>query len=394
MNHTLLGLIYFMAFSHSLMLAISLWHRSAKQSSGRWLALLTLIVSYKLFEGGALYTGLYPFLAHSMDLLPGEILVIGPLLYIYSIVVVGKRPARSALLSCHFIPALVIWLFNSPAVFRGTDAKIAMWETVVTSSEGAPLPIYLVILLLGMKVHLSVYLYLSWREIRLFEHASANLRSDNSQQVLANIKSLIAAFFVLEMLWAGLFIGQQYFGLDSLTKVGEIWLLLVAALMLGIGYIGLQKPDLIFTKEEYTLAQSRADSNTQDKTDNIKYFHSALPMETAELLAKELEHHIQAKELYLDDKLSLTDLAKATGIKAHTLSQVINLTMKTSFYKLINTYRIQHAIELIDNPAMNWTLERIAYESGFSNRVTFSKAFKEVMQCTPSAYKKEKVRVS
>lgn len=394
MNHTLLGLIYFIAFSHSLMLSVALWRKSTMQGTGRWLAILTLVVSYKLFEGGALYSGLYTSLAHGMDLLPGEILVIGPLLYIYSLVVVGKRPDKKALLSLHFIPALAIWLYNSPAVFRATDAKIAMWQGVATSSGGESLPLYLVILLLGMKAHLSVYLYLSWREIQVFERASANLRSDNSHQVLVNIRTLVSAFFVLEMIWAGLFVGQQYFGLDSLTKVGEIWLLLVAALMLGIGYIGLQKPDLIFTKEEYTLAQSCTASSTQEQTNNIKYFHSALPQDTAELLAKELEDNIQHKQLYLDEKLSLTDLAKATGIKAHTLSQVINLTMKTSFYKLINTYRIQHAIELIDNPAMNWTLERIAYESGFSNRVTFSKAFKEVMQCTPTAYKKEKIRAS
>ncbi len=90
----------------------------------------------------------------------------------------------------------------------------------------------------------------------------------------------------------------------------------------------------------------------------------------------------------MDDKLSLTELAKATEIRSHTLSQVINQSMNTNFYKLINSYRVQHTVMLIDDTELHWPLERIALESGFSNRVTFVKAFKEVMQCTPSAYKK------
>jgi len=49
---------------------------------------------------------------------------------------------------------------------------------------------------------------------------------------------------------------------------------------------------------------------------------------------------------------------------------------------------------LIDDTTVNWSLERIALESGFNNRVTFSKAFKEVMDCTPSAYKKKQQAVS
>jgi AraC-like DNA-binding protein len=63
--------------------------------------------------------------------------------------------------------------------------------------------------------------------------------------------------------------------------------------------------------------------------------------------------------------------------------------MNTNFYKLINGYRIQHAISLIEDNSIHWPLERIAFESGFANRVTFSKAFKEIMGQTASEYKKQ-----
>lgn len=129
---------------------------------------------------------------------------------------------------------------------------------------------------------------------------------------------------------------------------------------------------------------------TGNEQDNkVKYLHSALPDSTLNVLAEELESKLKQQQLYLDDKLSLTELAKATEIRSHTLSQVINQSMNTNFYKLINSYRVQHAVMLIDNTELHWPLERIALESGFSNRVTFVKAFKEVMQCTPSAYKKQ-----
>ena len=68
--------------------------------------------------------------------------------------------------------------------------------------------------------------------------------------------------------------------------------------------------------------------------------------------------------------------------------------MHTNFYKLVNSYRVQHAVNLLEDKAINWPIERIALESGFSNRVTFNKAFKEQMTCTASDYKKRHRKAS
>ena len=97
---------------------------------------------------------------------------------------------------------------------------------------------------------------------------------------------------------------------------------------------------------------------------------------------------LQTQQLYLDDKLTLTSLAEALELKPHMISQVINQTMQTSFYKLINSYRVEYAITLIEQKGTSWSIERIAFESGFGNRVTFNNAFKTLKGCSPSVFKK------
>jgi len=83
MNNTVLGILYFVAFSHAVMLAVVLWRRTPKRQAGRLLSVVIAILAYKVFEGGALYSGLFQYLPHLMDLMPGMVLLLGPVFYGY-----------------------------------------------------------------------------------------------------------------------------------------------------------------------------------------------------------------------------------------------------------------------------------------------------------------------
>lgn len=392
MQQDLLGIVYVVAFSHALMLSAALWRRSAPGQAGRLLAAIGMVISYKLFESAVLYTGVYPYVVHAMDLLPGEVLVIGPLIYLYTRRVTGKPVPGLRFRLMHLIPAAALWINNAPAVFRTADSKIAMWQFVLNAPSGGVLPWTIVALLLAIKLHLAIYLIASWRQLAPFAAISATLRADDSQTTLVRARATIGGFFALEALWVGLFLAQQIFGLGTLSMVGDIWLLFVALFTLALGFVGLQQPDLLFSQEERKLTEQLRQTQPENDNDthtNIKYLHSALPETTGEMLAQEVEQQIQAQQLFLHEKLTLTDLARATGIKSHTLSQVINQVMKSNFYKLINGFRVQHAVALIEDTSIHWSLERIAYESGFHNRVSFSRSFKEIMGHTPSAHRKQ-----
>ncbi len=75
-------------------------------------------------------------------------------------------------------------------------------------------------------------------------------------------------------------------------------------------------------------------------------------------------------------------------LKPHLVSQVINQTMQTTFYKLVNKFRVEYAVSLIEGGNTGWSIERIAFESGFGNRVTFNNAFKAMKGCTTSEFKR------
>lgn len=395
MNSTLLSVVYFVACSHAVMLALALWLRTEKSKPGRILSVLTAILAYKLFEGGSLYSGLYQYVPHLLDLMPAMVMVLGPIFYGYVRQIAGQSPMSWQQWLLHLIPWLAVWLFlNSPSVFRVAEFKIEMWQQIANAGGSyRKLPIDIVFRLLAIKAHLTVYLYLSWRSLSQFATVVENLRSDNSTNIVKHLRLLAMAFIILEAIWVSLFIANQYFDMGTLNQVSEIWLLFIAGIVMAMGFTGLQQPNMIFTQEERLLSSVECgQDNAADLEKKVKYIHSALPDSAADEIAKQIEQVMNSQQLFLNDKLTLTELAKALEMKSHTISQVINQQMKTNFYKLVNGYRVQHAVDLLESDQINWSIERIALESGFSNRVTFNKAFKEQIRCTASDYKKQQNR--
>ena len=393
MNSSFLSIIYFIAFSHALMLTVALWRRTVSGNSGRLLAIFIAVMAYKLFEGGALYSGFYRYVPHLLDLMPLMVMVLGPVFYGYTRQVAAQEPFSAKVWLLHLLPWIGMWLyFNAGDVFRPAEMKIAMYDSW-TESTGAntQLPLVTVLILLAVKAHLTTYLVLSLKELNRFASIAEKLRSDSSPQQLAQLRFLTISFTALEATWIGLFIAQQYFGLGMLNHVSEVWLLFIAVIVTALGFTGLQNPAIVFSHEERIIAETafENDSPTAAKDENIKYINSALPETATNEIAKQVEEVLTSRQLYLDPNLTLTELARLLNHKSHTISQVISVGLNSNFYQLINSYRVQYAVELLEDDTLNWPIERIALESGFNNRVTFNKAFKQAMDSTASEYKKQ-----
>ena len=104
-----------------------------------------------------------------------------------------------------------------------------------------------------------------------------------------------------------------------------------------------------------------------------------------ELLNKAMEED----KIYLNPRLTITDMANAIGTNRTYLSHYINNSMQTTFYDYINKYRIENTSKtllLTINPML--TIDEIAEQSGFNSVSTFRRAFQKNTGMTPQQFRK------
>lgn len=114
-----------------------------------------------------------------------------------------------------------------------------------------------------------------------------------------------------------------------------------------------------------------------------------LPQEKLEMIRKSIINTFENEKAFLNKGYSIQDLSVATGYPSYLLSSVINQVFRVRFNDLVNKYRVQYACSLIESGSSTLlTLQALSEDCGFSNRNSFTIAFKKATGQTPSAYAK------
>ncbi|MFV8377009.1 helix-turn-helix domain-containing protein [Flavobacterium sp. LB1P71] len=110
------------------------------------------------------------------------------------------------------------------------------------------------------------------------------------------------------------------------------------------------------------------------------------PIEMNEIITA-INSYFKIKKGFLDSEFNLDKLSLDLNISKVKITQALNVQLKTNFYQYINSLRVGEAKRLIDkNQDTNFVT--IGYESGFKNKSTFYKYFKQITGATPSDYRK------
>ena len=103
-----------------------------------------------------------------------------------------------------------------------------------------------------------------------------------------------------------------------------------------------------------------------------------------------LKKHCESKQLYLQNDLTLAQLAGAIGTNRTYLSQHF-AQQGITYNAYINGLRIRHFVRLYEKAVAEgrtFTAQQLASESGYRSYSTFSTTFKQVMGTTVTAWMK------
>jgi AraC-like DNA-binding protein len=230
------------------------------------------------------------------------------------------------------------------------------------------------------------YLIQTHRLVRAFANRSKDHVSDLTPLRLSWLRLLLIAVYAM--------IGID--ALDVVTGPGiPVWRLvpLVGLIcLMALALFSLRVSRVFAQEVEYLRADSATDS--EEELDQKKETNR-LPDEQLLRLKSRLVQVLEDQTLYLNPELRLSDLADALDIRPYRVSEILSRGLHTSFYDLINHYRIARAQELLDSPNANHlNLLGIAMESGFKSKSVFNDVFKRTTGKTPSEFRMEKMTES
>ena len=102
-----------------------------------------------------------------------------------------------------------------------------------------------------------------------------------------------------------------------------------------------------------------------------------------------IDQWIKEDKRYLDSNLKLESVARSVHLSEKQVSSAVNTISCQNFNSYINKLRVTEAKRLLLDPSYNhYTIEAFAEMVGFSNKVSFYKAFKKVYEQSPAELKK------
>ncbi|NQZ76368.1 MAG: AraC family transcriptional regulator [Ekhidna sp.] len=363
-------IILIVSLSHSFFVINLLFIRKEHhRQEGKWLLFLLLLLFWLQLEFLSIRWPFEVLLNLFYGTRHGSWLIMGPLFYFYLKSLIGISIAKEEYLYLipFFLFSLLFPLFLQDFLsfrqvhygmltpFDKRPDTINLWQYVYSS------------VFVGQFLYLTFFLYKSRLLIHNYQEKLKNTYAEIEEGNVKWLKVLWNGMLIILML-ATLFLNLLFFTEIYRRHMDYLYVIPSSVLVYTISYklfgVSLPRPE-----------------------NGGKYQKSGLKAEVAKAYEAQLKQLIEKEKPYLKNGLQLKDLAENMSVSTHQLSEVLNKHMKTTFFDLINSYRVEEA-KLKIRKENQYTLLHIAHESGFSNKTSFVNAFKKFEGKTPSQYLK------
>lgn len=287
----------------------------------------------------------------------------GPLLFLYVKAITNREYKMDKTILWHLSPFL---------------AFVAYFNIFEVSFHDLSLPYFLFLIVLAFSV--PVYIYLSIKILLRHKKIIADNFSDIEKRTLTWLRVLI---IILGVAWAILvtiiFIHHVLHLFSESFCINGLFFTLTAFIV-TTGSYGFNQPQ-VFSSHGNTLSEVIEEN---DKP----YAGSSLKDEDKQQYLSVLVDYIDNKKPYLNNELTLNQLAQEVNIPLHHLSRIINEHFNQNFFDFINQFRVNEFISRLPDPKYyNYSLLAIAFDCGFNSKTTFNRYFKKATGLTPSQYK-------
>lgn len=350
----------------------------ADKTLGVWLFINIIHLSI-YYSFSTEYSLKYPHLLGLDFALP---MVQGVFLFLYAKALTENKLTWKTV-AIHLTPSFIVGLLATPFYILSAEEKLEVYQ-----NEGSGYEWYMITNNTTMLI--SGFGYAIWTYILTLKHAK-NIRDKFSNIDKKELDWLKYQAIALSIIWLTVVFA------DSPTMIFSA----VVLFILFIGFFGINQMsifnshqkaniDKVFYAEEVTdvsIVNHISEEKQEEKPDVKRYVKSGLSEEKSEAIYKRLTEMMTNEKIYLNNELSLIELAKKLDIHQNHLSQVINEQENKNFYSYINTLRIKEFIDQAQSSEnKKLTLLAIAFSCGFNSKSTFNKHFKLYTGTTPKNY--------
>ena len=282
----------------------------------------------------------------------------------------------------HFVPAIVMLVLFSRHLLSLPTAHCYDFMTNEHKEHGSWLVTtnYLI-----LSAQLIGYFYIIFRYLHRVKHYIRNHYSETElahKVWIPRFITLFTAMFVVVMVCHILCPHTDGWLLQLLTLLIMGYLLYSELDVSLAAHSNLQPTAEVVAEAEADFITTEVNPQTQSKIDPQK-----VDLEQLTRYARQVEEYIRTSGAYTDPKLSLKDVAKATGLSTKNLSRAINTILGKSFFDLVNGFRIEKSKTLLlSKKEKGYTIDTIAEQCGFNSRFTLNAAFKRATGVTTSEW--------
>lgn len=270
----------------------------------------------------------------------------------------------------HFVPFFLFMLFAGPVLFAPGAAPV----------HGLKLPAFLMAVLpalvfLAPKIQILVYWILSYRKLTRHQRNIRLINSNTADINLNWLRYLLLGIAFMILIW----FNTLFFKIQVIDHYAPL------ACLGGVLFICYF---LLAQKEVYPFEKAElADIDSVIAENDVKPAKPRLADTRLEELKAQLLQLMELEHPYLDNELSLPQLAGEMGVSSHDLSWLLNEGFGKNFFQFINGYRVEEAKSLmLSEKHRHLNLLGIAYAAGFNSKTTFNTTFKKETGLSPSQF--------